>query len=76
MSHDQQFLVGSLLVLGLLAVVVGGPLYLLAKAMPRIQRTRRKREIETAMRMGVFDHQLIQEVGSELYDERERHGRW
>lgn len=71
MSHDQQFLVGSLLVLALLAVVVGGPLYVATKVMPRIHRARRKREIETAMRMGVLDHQLIQEVGGKLYRERE-----
>ncbi|MEU6225021.1 hypothetical protein [Streptomyces sp. NPDC047042] len=76
MTHDQQQLVGSLLVLVLLAVFVGVPLYLFAKMTPRILRARRKRDIKTAMRMGVLDHQLIQEVGGELYDEREWHGRW
>ncbi|MBP5895225.1 hypothetical protein [Streptomyces scabiei] len=71
MSHDQQFLVGSLLVLALLAVVVGVPLYVIAKVMPRIHRARRRREIETAMRLGVADRELMDEVAGELYYERE-----
>jgi hypothetical protein len=70
-SHDQKQLIGSLLVLALLVVVVGGPLYVLAKVMPRIKRAQRRRQIETAMRLGVADRELMDEVAGQLYYERE-----
>ncbi|WP_217241379.1 hypothetical protein [Streptomyces sp. AC555_RSS877] len=71
MTHDQQFLVGCVVTLLFLAAVVGGPLFLALRMMPRINRARRRRQIETAMRLGVLDGELIQEVGDKLYRERE-----
>lgn len=74
MTRDQQFLVGCVVTLLFLGLVVGGPLYLAYRVMPRINRARRRRQIETAMRLGVLDGELIQEVGDNLYREREGRG--
>ncbi|MFE9432764.1 hypothetical protein [Streptomyces sp. NPDC006640] len=69
MSHDQQFIVGSLLTLALLAVVVGVPLYVLAKVMPRIQQARLDRQTEAHMRHGLAHRQSIDRVTDKLVRE-------
>ncbi|WP_406391360.1 hypothetical protein OG806_08235 [Streptomyces sp. NBC_00882] len=66
MTHDQQFLVGSLMTLALLAVVVGGPLYILYRLMPRIQRARLDRQVEHHMRRGMANQGSIDRVRDKL----------
>ncbi|MFF5363171.1 hypothetical protein ACFY4I_27895 [Streptomyces scabiei] len=70
MSPEAGAVLGAFYFVAFLALVAGGAVLIFTKVVPRLMARERRQKIETAMRLGMFDQEVIEGVADQLRRER------
>lgn len=71
-ANEISVMWGGIIFFTILALALGGSIWVLKSLGPKVARHQRKMQVETAMRLGMVDAQLQEEIVEDMVAQRLR----